>query len=904
MKERLHSLSADETESVSSQESIPARPFSSEGEGMEMQNDANPDEQQVHDNSAAPGQVLSKLLQNKEQEWAAVAQKREEKGPLQLLDLPVDVLKEIVREVTHTNDLTSLALTHSALHALAIPHIYSRFDIVWPDGHASSDNRTGVDALTYGLATLVMDQDVFGEPRTSTPKFQAHKCSNCGRLEQCSHSRPNPILKKKRTRRGNYFAQYTRKFSLGNGPADWVQEYLITKEGGKMLGTLVALAVARMRNLETFVWDMPTGILRDIWLALASLGDRDDGVCSLENVWVRWHDNSESPPPPAGQSTNPTLMTPTMFSSTVSPGMGSSSLFHIPPYPRVEFPTFSILPPLKSISSLDIDELPYVEEMSILLEKSKDRLREIRIGIAQHAQYDAWVRLPEDKNPVPAGSSTGRSLSRPGGVLGILLGRLFDLPTSSSTAGSSTMPLAGVLPGIATEFGDIETEAEPELSATLSSPHIEVPFTVAGSQDFDTETKLEKLTTTLENQRISEDVDLGQKPAEESTTTIDPNTKMSFPEASPTVKLHTGSSRINRAVDQLSILTPHQQASTETSRYFTKDDSKLKLDVFKLERVPLSIPVLSKAIDWTRLSSLTIFGCQHHEHLWKALRKKYTPQGFSRTSLSLKPSPKPHRASSGQFSTPASKSYLAQEYSLKIKRLQTDCVSTSFLAFIRDTLAPDSLEWLFLQDGRPYKSNVTIDAIYKGAIRRHKGSLQKLLIDSQDRLDNGEPGQNNHWRKWMFNREVLTYVTSGRMVNLRELGMSLEYKDWLAMQILDIVTLRPELELCYLGIQSKCFEILELPAGSKSFDASTTANNPSSSDFDSDEDDDDGTHPSVHHDVHDDTESEISSAEHGDSDDDDLYGGESLKNVKHFKLREILFYDDKVSIFKARHGRI
>ena len=125
------------------------------------------------------------------------------------------------------------------------------------------------------------------------------------------------------------------------------------------------------------------------------------------------------------------------------------------------------------------------------------------------------------------------------------------------------------------------------------------------------------------------------------------------------------------------------------------------------------------------------------------------------------------------------------------------------------------------------------------------------------------------------------------------------------MQILDIVALRPELEVCYLGIQSKCFEILELPVGSKSYDATTTTTNiPGSSDFDSDEDDEDGVNASFQQDVHDDTESEISSAGHGDTDDDDLYGGESLKNVKHFKLREILFYDDKVSIFKARHGRI
>lgn len=46
--------------------------------------------------SSAPGAVISRLLQGKEKEWAAVADR---KGPLQLLDLPVDILKEIVREV-------------------------------------------------------------------------------------------------------------------------------------------------------------------------------------------------------------------------------------------------------------------------------------------------------------------------------------------------------------------------------------------------------------------------------------------------------------------------------------------------------------------------------------------------------------------------------------------------------------------------------------------------------------------------------------------------------------------------------------------------------------------------------------------------------------------------------------
>lgn len=43
-----------------------------------------------------PKTKISNLLKDKEQEWTAVV---ERKGPLRLLDLPVDVLKEIVKEV-------------------------------------------------------------------------------------------------------------------------------------------------------------------------------------------------------------------------------------------------------------------------------------------------------------------------------------------------------------------------------------------------------------------------------------------------------------------------------------------------------------------------------------------------------------------------------------------------------------------------------------------------------------------------------------------------------------------------------------------------------------------------------------------------------------------------------------
>ena len=203
----------------------------------------------------------------KEGEAGAIVRRE---GPLNLLDLPLDILKDIFKEVSthlssmfcvlttppqvsHTSDLCSLAASNSALHSVATPLIYSRFDIVWPETHNFSEPRTGVDALTYGLATLVMREDLFEHDMLSKKSScgascQRYACTQCGAVNLLNHDPINPV-KHRRLRRGNYFSQFTKKFSLGNGPPDWVAEYLVTKESGKMLGTLVALSVARMPNL-------------------------------------------------------------------------------------------------------------------------------------------------------------------------------------------------------------------------------------------------------------------------------------------------------------------------------------------------------------------------------------------------------------------------------------------------------------------------------------------------------------------------------------------------------------------------------------------------------------------------------------------------------------------------------
>lgn len=222
---------------------------------------------------------VARLLKGKEKDWAAAANKE---GPLRFLDLPLDILKIILKEVsvlvrklpsncrscrsqvTHTNDLSNCAKVNSALHALTTPMIYSRFDIVWPDTLNSVEPRAGVDALTYGLATLVMREDLFANlmyPGNAScgVSCQSYECPHCRSVSYVSSETGSPP-RSRNLRRGNYFSQFVKKFSLGNGPTDWVQEYLVTKESGKMLGTLVALSIARMPNLVsrayTFVRSM------------------------------------------------------------------------------------------------------------------------------------------------------------------------------------------------------------------------------------------------------------------------------------------------------------------------------------------------------------------------------------------------------------------------------------------------------------------------------------------------------------------------------------------------------------------------------------------------------------------------------------------------------------------------
>ncbi|KAK0661571.1 hypothetical protein QBC41DRAFT_235880 [Cercophora samala] len=843
-----------------------------------------------------PIPVVTEYIRERDQE-RKVTPRRD--GPLTLLELPVDILQLIVKEITHTNDLTALALTNSALHGLATPLIYSRFDIVWPDGHITATESKSVDALTYGLSTLCLGSAF---ARTTRRAFQPNS---------------RQVAKFK----GNEYAQYIKKFSLGNGPADWVAEYMISKESGKMLGTMVALAIAKMKNLETFIWDMPTGVLSDIFMALASLAEQPDRDCKLSRVWIRWHDNSEQSGIAVPQNGNAvagtTALVPQGSHVTAVGIMLPENAAHPSPRPPVsysnyhcEYPTFSVLPPLKSLTVLDIDEVAYLDEMAILIERSKDTLHELRVGISTNAVNrdfaQAWdgsgLRQVDHKAQFPGGSTIGER--RLGGVLGVLVGKIYDIRQHRSLRGKMKL--------VADNASAAENNASPTTPVSTSSSQSPLAGNPSPSGSSEPSQPQQSGDTTA--------AERGQQNTADKKKDGSKGGKGSKP-------------------------------TTVTKRVL---DGKLKLQTLELERVTLSLHVCRQALDWSVLTNLTLLDCAQHENLWKMLRKYFQPTSLN-NGISLSPN------GSRIASSPP------LQYHLALKSIHTDATTLALVNFIKETLAPNTLEVLFLQDRRRSSSPpIPLAEVFKGCLRRHPQSLRKLLLDSSAKAPtnpNAANNDNTRWRSWALSSEVVQYLTSGRMLNLRELAVSLEYKDWhtflqrlpnvpqlrslniahiadypggnfepreLAHQIADIITLRSEIRLCYVGVGTKCFEMLEsrdtnssgateISGGTSTPDISTppATLNPftgqmngifttsgfanvnggaaangvdlgDAEDTSEDEDDNQSDDSDEHAEVVD------------EYDDGWVEPGASVK----LRLREILFYDDKVAIFKARHGKL
>lgn len=518
-----------------------------------------------------------------------------------------------------------------------------------------------------------------------------------------------------------------------------------------MLGTLVALAISKMVNLETFIWDMPTGVLSDIFMALASLPDSsENGQCMLERVWIRWHDNHEngissSSSPSPGPAMVPSAVVPAGSSLTPIGIMLPSNAAHPAPKPSityseslVEYPTFSVLPPLKSLTVLDIDELAYLDEMSVLIERSIDSLQELRVGVSNKAIHHDFVQTwdgPDlqqvDLNASwPGESAIGER--RLGGILGVLVGRIYDIrrKRASKTAATKLAPPAALSTGY---------------------PDSQPPLTPASG---------------------------GQPPMSGNSTPAAPvfesgpsSAKSGLNGSSTPTNLPNGNG--SRPVSFNQATPASQGLETPAER---KLDGKLKLTTLELERIPLSMQVCSRAFDWTVLTNLTVLDCAQHENLWKLLKKQFEPtqqvSGYGISPTSSKPMPN-----------------APLQYALNLKRIHTDVTSPALIAFIKETLAPNSLETLFLQDRRRPGSStsstgsptVTIEAIFKGAIKRHRSSLKRLLLDSSSKTMTPPPNpDNSRWRAWCLTTDILQYITSGRMTSLKELAVSIEYKDWVS----------------------------------------------------------------------------------------------------------------------------
>ncbi|PNS17929.1 hypothetical protein CAC42_3888 [Sphaceloma murrayae] len=884
---------------------------------------------------------------------------------MNLLDLPVDILKEIIKNLTHTNDLTSTALVHSALHSLAIPHIYSRFDIVWPDGSTAGEPRGGVDALTYGLATLNMAEDVFGEA-----EWQRERRKQGGTTRGHSGELSERQI---RRRRGNYYARYVRKFSLGNGPPDWVEEYLTNKEAGKMLGTLVALAIARMKSLESFIWDMPTGVLGDVWTSLSYLGDREDGeACRLEKIWIRWHRNIMLFPqiPPPVQDSGPVPVLRIDQSNALA---------------RTEHPSFSALPPLRSLSVLDIDEMQYLDEMSVLIGNSLDKLRELRIGIAQHCHKDDWVapwvgdsyEQIDLSNPVQSTVTIGGR--RRGGVLGVLTSSFLDLKQRDSPRTSlprlrrisgavSLNPSVGGDTAVATTTIDnaIPVAAAEGLPGTLQplglslGPKAQVAGTAVEPQPGDTEddvgsevTPLGGVSTTTE----SNNSEIPGNPLASSTQArIRIESKSDDEPASPpqhscaTDAANSLSPPVDGASEEIQDASdiaespPATKAMPVRARCDTLDypgdehPRRLHLETLELEWVQLSIPVLTAALDWTKLTTLTLLDCQHHDELWIALHEEYAKDVRAARGSLLAGSARPRRLS---ISIPH-----PSAIRLRLKHIHTNTVSLALIRFLNECIAPNTLESLYFQDFSGNAPAVTLETIFSAVIKLHRLSLRSLLLDSCKRKKEGGIGRGTAWKRWALTTEQIKYVTTPlKMPVLKELGFCVEHgKDWhffkqrlpnlpqlrslyiprysspfdapdpspkeMAMQLLDAVVFNPTMELCYMGIYEKCFEILEgeqdhhrhgvVVSSSRGHHDDSSEDDEEEVDDEDDEDDDEEDDDDQRMFVGGARRESAGEFEYvGSDDEEDVASGDGRLHI-----REILFYEDKVPVFRVRHGHL
>ena len=701
---------------------------------------------------------------------------------------------------------------------------------------------------------------------------------------------------------------------------------------------------------------MPTGILRDIWIALSSLGDYRPS--KLEKLWVRFHDNHVALrdagllPATSAQTSQITSGNPIALPGNQQPLSTEPKHFGVKKVAwsehHVEKPSFSTLPSMRSLTILDIDEAQYLTELSVLLGRSLETLRELRLGLAPTLNIPPSFQQDPDASLLFSG----------GGVLSLLLRKICERTKVACAPNSDSSHLDSIVKEVTkqgVENSELDLESAgigPTLSSTMEPSSKSIDELSSGEVKFD---------------------GLGAFAAPVTLDAIDPalfggNSPLASSRELPGRKQEIdGQTPISMETDVVHghDLPTAKENSTGIDNATTYSTDKLKLEVLEMERLiqlhpALNPSILSKAIDFTVLTSLTLLQCGDMSPFWDRLRSEFAPR-ISRNTLDSIQSAKASSHQAGLIRRHSSEPLPNEvEYRLRLKRIHTDTVSPELISFLKTTLAPNTLEWLFLQNTEFYCSPVGLDSIYRGPLRRHRASLTKLMIDSCY----GTPSSRTRpstAAMWMLNRNVLAFISSGKMCKLRELAVALDYKDWhfflqrlpniphlrslhitnmsehpygnslnvrdFALGAIDVVALRPEVELCYLAIKNKCFEILERKHHHKSTKGQSSSSTNNGDDTDSDTDTQDGDHHDEDDDDSDDdpgpgpatapaataaapTPAEAdpnpidSDAWSNTSDEDEAGERAREKGPARLKLREILFYDDKVSIFKARHGRL
>ena len=267
---------------------------------------------------------------------------------------------------------------------------------------------------------------------------------------------------------------------------------------------------------------------------------------------------------------------------------------------RVEHPSFSVLPALRSLSVLDIDELAYLDEMAVVIGRSLEKLRELRVGIARHALTRDWVTVWEGDNlqQVDSENPTAGFLTigekRLGGVLGTLMGFVHDMRPRILLP-DRTRPRAGLRPELQVR--------SPSRTERPNSSDSAASVESTGVQD-----------TTSPSGTFSPGL---SPPRRESAFESDPlvaSSRCASPQPFPPDSVSPA--------PELPVTEPVVSAEVDKQpEVKQREDLKncLELDNLEIERVPLAIKVIQRAIDWSRLTSLKILNCQNNEGLWKIL---------------------------------------------------------------------------------------------------------------------------------------------------------------------------------------------------------------------------------------------------------------------------------------------